>query len=439
MNDWNRGSNLPVFSAAGTGARPPHAWIVDKTLARLLDSTDVTTNGQRLRFATAVSRAKDPFEAGRSLARSVLQELAGGPIDLAFLFFSAHYVPQAEELADSVRTALSPRALLGCSGEGVITGTEEIETGAAVTLWAARLPDARIAPVRLSHSPDAPPSSLYPSADSLGADPGPQVLVLLADPFSTPMPEVLSLISDRFPGTTAIGGLAGGGRDQGENRVLLDRDVFDNGLVGVALSGPLSIRTVISQGCRPIGDPYVVTKASQNVIHELGGKPPLEQLQGVFESLPADEQHMAQRALHLGIVVDEHRDRFERGDFLVRNLIGADRTNGSVAIGELVQEGQTVQFHLRDARSASEDLSLLVAADRVRHSQPPLGALLFSCCGRGRGFFGRNHHDISVLRKEVGNIPIAGFFAQGEIGPIGGSNFLHGYTASIALFSEPLS
>jgi small ligand-binding sensory domain FIST len=193
---------------------------------------------------------------------------------------------------------------------------------------------------------------------------------------------------------------------------------------------------VVSQGCRPIGDPFVVTKAEHNVIHELGGSPALERLQAVIESLGSEERRMAHRALHLGVVIDEHRDRFDRGDFLVRNLIGADRESGSVAIGDRIEEGQTVQFHLRDARTASEDLNLLLTADQVKHGKP-LGALLFSCCGRGRGLFGRPHHDITMVRERAGEIPIAGFFAQGEIGPVGGSNFLHGYTASLALFSDP--
>jgi small ligand-binding sensory domain FIST len=271
----------------------------------------------------------------------------------------------------------------------------------------------------------------------LGEDHEAPTFILLADPFTTPMAEALTVLADRWPGAAAIGGLAGGGRNQGDHRLLLNDTVHDNGLVGVALSGPLSIRTVVSQGCRPIGDPFVVTRAEQNVIHELGGEPALERLQAVFESLAGDERRMAHQALHVGIVIDEHRERFERGDFLIRNLIGADRSSGSVAIGDQVQEGQTVQFHLRDAKSASEDLNLLLALDRTKHEQPPLGALLFSCCGRGHGLFGKPHHDITVLRERVGEIPAAGFFAQGEIGPVGGSNFLHGYTASLALFSEP--
>jgi small ligand-binding sensory domain FIST len=262
-------------------------------------------------------------------------------------------------------------------------------------------------------------------------------LLLLGDPFSTPMDDVLSRIESYCPGSTAIGGMAGGGRDMGENRLLLDADVHDEGVVGVAISGPVAIRSVVSQGCRPIGERYVVTKAERNVIHELGGVPALERLQGMFEALASHERELAQNALHIGIVMDEQRNRFERGDFLVRNLIGADRTSGSVAIGDVISEGQTIQFHVRDAQSASEDLHLMLAADKAKYRKPPLGALLFSCCGRGRGLFGRPHHDVTVLRERTGDIAIAGFFAQGEIGPVGGTNFLHGYTASVALFSEP--
>ena len=164
--------------------------------------------------------------------------------------------------------------------------------------------------------------------------------------------------------------------------------------------------------------------------------PALERLEAVFESLTDEDRQRAHRALHLGIVIDEHRNRFERGDFLIRNLLGADRTTGTVAIGDVVQEGQTVQFHLRDAESATDDLNSLLATDRAEHRRPPLGALMFSCCGRGRGLFGRPNHDVAVTMERLGPIPIAGFFAQGEIGPIGNRNFLHGYTASLALFSE---
>lgn len=392
--------------------------------------------GSGLRFVSSVSRERDAGRAGQALAHHA-RAVLGGPADLTFLFFSSQYAEQAEALSESVRAGLTPKVLLGCTGEGVIAGAEEIEETAAVTLWAARMPGVRATPLRFFVPEDEEDPALDRWPDNLSEDHESPTFILLADPLTTPMTEVLSELADRWPGAAAIGGLAGGGHDQGDQRLLLNDEVHDGGLVGVALSGPVSIRTVVSQGCRPIGSPFVVTKAEQNVIHELGGAPALERLQAVFESLAGDERRMAHQALHVGIVIDEHRERFERGDFLIRNLIGADRGSGSVAIGDHVQEGQTVQFHLRDAKSASEDLSLLLALDRTRHGNPPLGALLFSCCGRGRGLFGRPHHDVGVLRERVGDIPVAGFFAQGEIGPVGGSNFLHGYTASLALFAEP--
>lgn len=380
-----------------------------------------------MQFGVALSRQDDPSLAGKALGEDIRAGLGDHPPDLALLFFSSHYAEHADLLASGVRETASPRVLVGCSGEGVIAGAEEIEGKRAVTLWGARLPGVRLTPLRLS----------FEEAESRVAMPESPFFILLADPYTTPVTEVLAVLADRCPGSTAIGGLVGGGTALGENRVLLDDELYGDGLVGVALAGPVLVRTVVSQGCRPIGERFLVTKAEKNVIHELGGEPALDRLQASVDSLDVEERRIAPRALHLGIVIDEHRARFDRGDFLVRNLIGADRETGSLAIGDMVKVGQTVQFHLRDARAASEDLNLLLADDRAKHPKPPRGALIFSCCGRGRGLFGHPHHDVTVLRARSGNIPVAGFFAQGEIGPVGGSNFLHGYTASIALFSEP--
>lgn len=390
----------------------------------------------RLRFASALSRATDPESAGRDLAQQIRQQCEEA-IDLAFLFFSPHHLQRVEELSTTVHASLAPHILLGCSGEGVIAGSEEIETAPAVTLWTASLPAVDMVPIRLAFSPVQDQFTISGWPAFVQRSTSRPVFVLLADPFSTPMQDVLSMLEGRYAGAAVIGGLAGGGHDEGENRLLFQSEVFDGGLVGVALSGPLSVHTVVSQGCRPIGERFVVTKAEHNVIHELGGIPALERLQALFDSFDSEQRRHAQRALHLGIVIDEQRNRFERGDFLVRNLMGADQQTGSLAIGELIQEGQTVQFHLRDARSASEDLHLLLAGYRASHPQPPRGALLFSCCGRGQGLFGSPHHDATVLRRRLGEIPLSGFFAQGEIGPVGGSNFVHGYTASLALFAEP--
>ena len=386
-----------------------------------------------LQFAVTLSKAVDTESAARAAAEDIRAQLNAVPVDLVCVFFSSHHAAGTEILAHVLTSTLHPRLLLGCSGEGVIAGAEELETTPAIAVWAAVLPNVNLHPLRSSFSPTHDQFHLagWPEPGVEDAS-----FLLFADPFTTPVQDILRLLEERYPGAKAIGGLAGGGQEAGMNRLVLNDQVLNGGLVGVCLSGAIDIRPVISQGCRLIGDRFVVTKAERNLIHELGGVPALEQLQAVFEALTEEDRQRANRALHLGIVIDEHRNRFERGDFLIRNLLGADRTTGAVAIGDVVQEGQTVQFHLRDGESATEDLNFLLATDRAGHRKPPLGALVFSCCGRGRGLFGRPNHDAAATTECLGPIPIAGFFAQGEIGPIGNRNFLHGYTASLALFAE---
>lgn len=387
-----------------------------------------------LRFASALSRNTDTEAAVRDLADAVRAQIGQGPLDLAFVFFSAHHAEKAHLIATMMRDELSVEVCLGCSGEGIIAGAEELETAAALTLWVACLPHVRVTPLRLafSQTQDQIQMAGWPTPSAEGS-----TFILLADPFTTPVHDVLTIMADRYPNGKAVGGLAGGGHGAGENRLIKNGEVFNGGLVGVQLTGPVEVRTVISQGCCPIGERFVVTKAEQNMVYELGGQSALQRLQDVFESLEGSQRRDAHRALHIGIAIDEHRSRFERGDFLVRNLVGADQQAGAIAIGDFVQEGQTVQFQLRDAKSASDDLHVLLAVDRSKHKNPPLGALLFSCCGRGEGLFGYSHHDSAVVQERLGQIPVAGFFAQGEIGPVGGKNFLHGYTASLAIFSRP--
>jgi small ligand-binding sensory domain FIST len=387
-----------------------------------------------LRFASALSRKTDTEAAVRDLADAVRVQINQRTFDLAFVFFSVHHAEKAQIISAMLQQELSLEVCLGCSGEGIIAGAEEVETAAALTLWVACLPQVRMTPLRLafSEAQDQIQMAGWPEPCSQ-----PSTFLLLADPFTTPVHDVLSVMADRYPNGKAVGGLAGGGHGAGENRLIKNGEVFDGGLVGVQLSGPIDVRTVISQGCCPIGERYVVTKADHNMVYELGGQPALQRLQEVFESLEGSQRRHAHRALHIGIAIDEHRNRFDRGDFLVRNLVGADQQAGAIAIGDLVQEGQTVQFQLRDAKSASDDLHVLLAADRVKHRNPPLGALLFSCCGRGEGLFGHAHHDSTVVQERMGQIPVSGFFAQGEIGPVGERNFLHGYTASVAIFSRP--
>jgi len=236
------------------------------------------------------------------------------------------------------------------------------------------------------------------------------------------------------PGVPVLGGMASGGSAPGENCLILGERRFQSGAVAALIHGEVRISSVVSQGCRPIGQPFVVTRAEANVIHELGGVPPLVQLKEMFKTLSEREQQLVRHGLHFGRVLNEYQDQFHRGDFLVRNVIGADPQSGAIAIGDYVRPGQTVQFHVRDEETADEDLRHLLQGARNSVASQSRGALLFTCNGRGTRLFGSADHDARCVREALGEIPLAGFFAQGEIGPVAGKNFLHGFTASVAIF-----
>jgi small ligand-binding sensory domain FIST len=258
-------------------------------------------------------------------------------------------------------------------------------------------------------------------------------LIMLGDPFSFPADSVLARLGDDRPTVTVMGGMASAAAAPGENRLILGRSVFDRGAVAVLLAGAVQIRPVVSQGCRPIGSPYVVTKAERNIIYELGGKPALLQLKQVFDSLPAREQRMVQQGLHLGRVISEYQDHFDQGDFLIRNVMGIQPDDGSIVIADWVRPGQTVKFHIRDAETADAEMRQLLTQASASGAACA-GGLLFSCNGRGTRLFEHPHHDALAVHDALGPIPLAGFFAAGELGPVGGRNFVHGFTASLAIF-----
>jgi small ligand-binding sensory domain FIST len=388
---------------------------------------------------SALSKADGTADALDEVCRVATTRLGGGSVDLAFAFFSPNHAESADLIVSTVRERLRPKVLLGCSAESVIGDTQEVEGQSALCLWAGHLPGTTLTPFHLEfvQTGEQFTASGWPK-DMPTLDQNPSFLVI-AEPFTTPAEALLGDLAERFPGASAIGGMASGAQEPGANRLLFNETVVDSGVVGVAVTGAVCIRTVVSQGCRPIGDRFMITQADQNVIHELSGKPALECLREVFSLLSPVEQRQAERALHLGVVIDEHKGQFERGDFLIRNLIGVDQKTGSLAVADYVRVGQTVQFQIRDGASASEDLRALLTGEREdTHAGDPIGALLFSCNGRGQRFFRTPHHDVTAVREKMGGIPVGGFFAMGEIGPVGGNNFLHGYTASVALFCKNL-
>lgn len=400
-----------------------------------------------MQFHVAIARDSGAEQAAQALTASVREAFGRTAPDLVCLFFSPHYANASRELVETLHRELAPRVMVGCMGDGVIGPVEEYENTSVVSLWAARLPEVRMVPFHLTFHEKETQSSGPGSQPGLGFEGWPQELeslsdrptfLVFADPFSTPIEDVFETMEERCPGAPAIGGVASGGTDLGENRMVFNGGIEREGLVGVALWGPVWIRTLVSQGCQPIGERYVVTKAERNIMYELGGVPTLERLQETLERLGPERGKQVAMAVQVGVAFDEQREQFDRGDFLIRGLLGADQRSGGVAISDIVKEGQTIQFHVRDPRAASEDFNLLLAQDRLDFPNSPFkGALLFSCNGRGRRFFGEPNHDITALQRQAEGIPVAGFFAAGEIGPVGGKNFIHGYTASAALFAEP--
>ncbi len=387
-------------------------------------------------FASALSTRSNTASAIEEVCNQVLAQLGSLP-DLVVAFFSAEHLPECTTLAKEACQRLGTRNVIGCSGESIVGKDREIEGAPALSLWAARLPGVTVLPMHLDFARTPEGGSIVGWHDELPQEwPDGTALLALGDPYSFPAEVLLELINDEHPGVPVIGGMASTASQPGENRLLIGGEAVDHGAVTVMLHGPLQVRTLVSQGCRPIGHPFVVTRAERNVILQLGGEPAYKRLVEVFQTLATSEQEQVRRGLHLGRVVSEYLDHFGQGDFLVRNVIGMDVNSGAIAIGDYFRAGQTVQFHVRDWETADGELRQLLAAMRKDASVQPRGALLFTCNGRGTKLFPEPHHDAHAIAQAWTDLPLAGFFAAGELGPIGGRNFMHGFTASVAII-EP--
>jgi small ligand-binding sensory domain FIST len=377
------------------------------------------------RFAAALSQHPLPAHAVGEVAGQLLDQLDGEDPDLVVCFSSPHFVGALDDAVHALRSLLSPRTLLGSTASGVLAGTHEAEDGAGFAAFAACLPGVELEPLVLTteSTPDGTTIVGWPEREI-----DPDLLLLAVDPFTFPTDAFLDRVRDDRPDLTILGGFASGAARPGGNRLLVDGRQWAQGAAGVLLRGARAT-TVVSQGCRPIGEPFVVTRGERNFVAELGGRPALERLRELAEAASDDDRALLQQGgLQLGFVVDEHRAEFGRGDFLVRSVVGADRDSGAIAVGEQVAIGRTVQFHVRDAAAADDELRAMLAGRDAR------GALMFTCNGRGRNLFGTPDHDAGVVAELLGPIPLAGMFCAGEIGPVGGQNFLHGFTASLALF-----
>jgi small ligand-binding sensory domain FIST len=410
-----------------------------------------------LRLAAGLSTSSDAATAAEQVVAQCAQGLGTGSTDLAIACISPHHIGHAEIIAAAIRRELRVDCLIGVSAESVIGGRTELERAPGVSLLAARLPGVTLVPFAGEDLVpfDESPEGLGRLGRGFGVEEDLRATFIFADPFSVPIMGLLpSMCRARAHGKVGaiLGGLASAGTTPGVNALLLDDAVHRSGLVGVSLKGAVRIDPVVSQGCRGIGPTLIVTAAKKNIILGLGNRKALDVVRELVEELPEEDRKLLEKGLFVGRVINEYKDRFGRDDFLIRNVVGIDENHGAVAVSDFVRVGQTIRFHLRDAKTADEDLALLLDAQQLR--EPPLGAFLITCNGRGTRLFDRPHHDAAAVARafappspgedlakagqeidpEGPTLPIAGFFAAGEIGPVGADSYLHGQTACLALF-----
>ena len=386
-------------------------------------------------FTSALSTAHQSNRAAEETGRAILAKLKRNP-DLAIAFFSPHHAANIAEMGSTLHQELGAKAFLGVLGESIVSGSKEIENQPAVSVWGATW-DSTVAidafHLDLEETPDGPTLFGWPDA-MLDVDPANSLLVCFGDPYTFPAVELfLPRVNEDNPGLPVSGGMASNPTGRGMPSLILNGEVQDCGAVGVLIRGAKH-RMVVSQGCRPIGRPMIVTKGQDNVIAEIGGQTPHEYLRGLLSEASEHDRGLMQRGLLIGLAISEYRDEFRPGDFLIRSLVGLDPRTGALAVTDRIRRGQTVQFQVRDEQTAGEDLrELLIEAQASGFV--PSGALAFLCNGRGTRMFGEADHDARIVQQVVGPLPLAGFFAAGEFGPIGGKNFIHGFTASTILFA----
>lgn len=362
-------------------------------------------------------------------------QLGDAKPDLVMLFFTSHFEDEAETIVKTLVRRYPTAVILGCTAEGVIGSASEHERIPAVSLMLASLPQVQLKPFYVSSEQIGQMQTAQDWATCIEVDPATHPsFIFFGDPFSVPTDGILAAFNQAYPNRPVLGGMASGCERPGQAVLIVDDQIYRDGAAGVAITGPIDVHAVVSQGCRPIGRPLVITQCDRNIIHQLGGKPALERLREVLQELSPEDSRLARQALFIGRVINEYKEAFTRGDFLIRNLFGIDPSSGAMAVGDEMRVGSTIQFHVRDGDCADEDLRQMLA--EYAGPNAPAGVLLFSCNGRGTRMWSTPNHDVDVIRETCGTVPVTGFFAAGEIGPIGGKNFIHGHTASMALFCE---
>ncbi|MBI3818971.1 MAG: FIST C-terminal domain-containing protein [Planctomycetes bacterium] len=396
-----------------------------------------------MHFTSKLSTHSDLETALGEVASATLLEMRGARPDIAFLFIGGYLVSEVENAGRRIRELSGARFLIGCTAGGVVGGGREVEHRASVALTLASMPNVNIQPFHVLEnkypSEDAPPADWHRAIgvdpiDAAGASP---TLILLPDPFTSDAQRLIDGLNYAYSKSVKIGGLASAG-NEGMNRLFLNDASLREGTTGVALSGAIEVETVVAQGCKPVGGAGKITKAQRFFLMEVDGKPAIDFIQAQVDSFTNEERELARTALFLGIVMDPFRDREpSQGDYLIRNIMGVDRERGYVAIGAQLSIGRTVQLHVRDRQTSMDDLLAVLRRTRAGTAGAPAGALLFSCLGRGRNLYGEPDKDSKLFKSVVGDVPLGGFFCNGEIGPVSGETYIHGFTSSFGLFKTP--
>ncbi|GAA2370302.1 FIST N-terminal domain-containing protein [Nonomuraea africana] len=383
------------------------------------------------RFADGLAVGSDLCAAAETAVRQALAGLSG-PADLVCFFICGEDPDDVARAGQRAMEVASSAHVIGCSATGVIGDGQGVELTPSVSAWAAKLDGGRLTTFALE-TLSAGDKFVVVGLPERRADD--QVAILLADPYTFPTDAFVERSSEVLGDLPLIGGLANGLEGRGSVRLFAGGEVYTEGAIGVLLGGGVKVSTVVSQGCRPIGPTMVVTSAEENLLLELAGQPALARLEDIVSDLDEDDRELVASGLQIGVAMDEYAEHHERGDFLIRGVIGIDPEREAVAIGDVVDVGRSVRFQVRDAATADEDLYDLLDAHREELGRVD-GALLFACNGRGSAMFGSADHDAVALRDTLGAIGMAGFFAAGEVGPVAGHNHVHGFTASILVFSS---
>jgi len=387
-------------------------------------------------FISALTEIQDADQAVLDISGQVKAGLQGAVCDVLLFFVSEGYENKDfSRWIRNLQAETGARHILGCNASGVIGSGKEIEMLPAMSALAMRLDGIRIEPFSWTAETLADLNSgeelvkrldLYPN-DKPG-------FICVGDPMSCDVNRLLALFKQGYPESKLAGGMASAVVVQAEPQLWLGAEVAGSGVCGLAFSGDLEMLSMVSQGCRPVGTPLAITRAEQNVLYEIAGKSALKVLQETYESLSPEDKDLARHSLFVGLAMDEFSEQFCRGDFLIRNIMGADHKNGALAIGEMLAPGQTIQFQLRDRKASEEDLQWMLGKLPPVDPARSEGALLVNCCGRGKGLFTEPDHDARLIQSKRPSLPLAGFFANGEFGPVKGQNYIHGYTSSLTIF-----